>query len=52
MLIQLTGKVAEDYKGWLRLYERLTGKAPTYAERAEAYFAARTSTRPSWAVSV
>jgi hypothetical protein len=51
MIIQLTGHVAENYKIWLALYERLTGKAPTAAERVEAYFSAKTGTRPSWAIS-
>ena len=50
MIIQLQGRVAENYQGWLRLYERLTGKAPTYKERTEAFFAAQDNIRPSWAI--
>jgi len=50
MLIQLKGRTAEDYQGWLRLYERLTGKDATYVERTEAFFAAQNGTRPSWGI--
>jgi hypothetical protein len=50
MLIQLKGQQAEDYKGWLQLYERLTGQMPTARERTEAFLAAQNGTRPSWAI--
>ena len=51
MLIQLKGIVAERYTGWLALYERLTGKAPTAVERTEAFFAAKDGNRPWWAIA-
>lgn len=52
MIIQLTGRVAETYRGWLCLYERLTDKTPTAIERTEAYFAAIDGNKPTWAISV
>jgi hypothetical protein len=51
MLVQLKGRTAELYQGWLALYERLTGKAPTYLERTQALFAAQDGNRPPWAIS-
>jgi hypothetical protein len=49
MIIQLHGKEADDYRGWLALYERLSGKTPTHRERTEAFFCAREGTKPYWA---
>ena len=54
-LIQLQGKAAELYRGYLETYRNRSGKEPTAIERTEAFFCARSSDpwkRPWWITDI